>query len=209
MKIWRMIGKFLFALLVGVCIFSFAKFLYFTELLDIQKIVLREGIFEVLDRDNEFEVDKLKNKPFDIVVRFYRQGDINYSSLFSDSGLTSGKVPYTIVIDLKDHKNEVIKTEIKQNSFMPAGGYTNAYFEWTLMQFNAKRGEKYRIRITFKSDFKDFDKMKKEIYVEQHYDHPAKPFWHLFQRVFLIMFIITFIPILIIGLLHLRRKART
>lgn len=206
MKTWKTIMKIIFGLLVTVCIFSFAKFLYLTELLDIQKIVLREGTFEVIDVDNEFEFGKLKNKPFNIVVRFYKNGGINYSSLFSASGLVSGKVPYAISIDLRDHNNDVLKKEIKQNSFMPAGGYTNEYFDWKLLQFDAKRGEKYKVNIIFRSDFKDFDKMRKELYVEQDYDSPSAVWWLVLQRVYLIVFIVTFVSSLIISLLFWRQN---
>ncbi len=203
MKTWKTIGKIFFGLLITVCIFAFAKFLYFTELLDIQKIVLKEGTFKVSDIDNEFEFDKLKNKPFDIVVRFYKQADIRYSILFS------GKVPYVIDIELKDYRNEVVKRGIiNQDSRMPKA-YTNEYFEWTLMQFDAKKGEKYKVKIYFNSAFKDYDKLRKEIYVEQYYDHPSAVWWLFFQRVYLIVFVITFIPILIISLFYWRGKRAT
>ncbi|MCL5421811.1 MAG: hypothetical protein M1461_04995 [Nitrospirae bacterium] len=202
MKAWKIIGRILFALLVAVCIFSFAKFLFFTGLLDIQKIVLREGIFKVSNIDNEFEFDKLKNKPFDIVVRFYKQADVRYSILFS------GKVPYEIDIELRDYRNEIVKRGIiNQDSRMPKA-YTNEYFEWTLMQFDAKKGDKYKVKINFNSAFKDYDKLRKEIYVEQYYDHPSAVWWLFFQRVDLIVFLITFIAILIIGLFYWRGRQR-
>lgn len=198
----KIIGKIIFGLLITICTLSFALFLYFTELLDIQKIVLKEGIFKVIDEEHEFEFDKLRNKPFDIIVRFYKGEGTNYSSLFSD------QVPYAIDIELRDHKNGVIKRDtFAHGNFMPKS-FTNKYFEWTLMQFNAQKGGKYKVKFIFNSDYKQFDTMKKEFYVQQYYDPPSKPWWHLFQLIFLIIFVITFLPILIISLLYWRRKRR-
>lgn len=142
----------------------------------------------------------MKNKPFNIIVRFYKQAGINYSSLFS------GQVPYGIGIVLKDHKGDLIKKESKRNTMTPAGGYTNEYFDWTLLQFDAKRGEKYKVKIEFNSDFKDFDKMRKELYVEQDYDSPSAVWWLVLRRVYLIVFIVTFVSSLIISLLFWRQN---
>lgn len=202
MKAWKIIGRIFFGLLVAVCIFSFVRFLSFTELLNIQKIVLRQGTFKVIDVDNEFEFGKLKNKLFNIVVRFYKQTGIDYPSLFS------GHVPYEISIVLRDHKGSLLRQEITRNTMTPAGGYTNEDFDWPLLQFNAKRGEKYKVNIIFRSNFKDFDAMRKDIYVEQDYDPPSAVWWFFFKRVYLIVFIITFIPVLIISLIYWQMKKR-
>lgn len=154
----------------------------------------------MINEKNEFEFDKLKNKPFDVIVRFYKQEGINYVGLFS------GKVDYAIQTELKNHKNRVIKRNtIEPGNFMPKG-FTNEYFEWTLMRFDANQWEKYKVKIIFDSGFNDFDTMKKEIYLEQHYDRPSAVWWFALRPFFLIIFIITFIPILIMGLISWRRK---
>lgn len=205
MKMLKIIGKTVFALLIIVCLLSLAYLLYFTELLNIQKVVLKEGRFDVINREYEFEFSNLRNKMFNTVMRFYREQGTEYSNY---SSLFSGEVPYTIDIELKDQENKIIKKDtINQNSSIPAS-HGNEYFEWTLMQFNAKKGEKYKVRILFNSDKKAFDEMKKEIYIQQDYDYAAKPFWYLFQRTFLIIFIATLMPALIVGVILWRKKKK-
>lgn len=204
MNTWKIIKESVLGLLITVCFLSFALFLYFTELLNIQKVSLKEGVFAVINQKNEFEFGDLRNKSFNIVMRFYREEGSDYSRY---SSLFSGEVPYAFDIELKDQENKIIKKDTFNRNSISAG-HGNEYFEWTLMRFNAEKGEKYKVKIVFSSDNKNYDSMKKEIYVQQDYDYAAKPFWYLFQRVFLVVFIATLLPILIIGLIYWRENAK-
>lgn len=205
MSTWEIIKKSVLGLLITVCFLSFALFLYFTELLDIQKISLKEGIFTVINKENEFEFGNPRNKLFNIVVRFYREQGSDYSSY---SSLFSGQVPYTIDIELKDQENKIIKKDTFNRNSISAG-HGNEYFEWTLMRFNAEKGRIYKVKVFFVSDNKDFDAMKKEVYVQQDYDYAAKPFWYLFKHVFLVVFIVTLLPTLVIGFIMWRKKKKS
>ena len=204
MNTWKIIKESVLGLLITVCFLSFALFLYFTELLNIQKVSLKEGVFAVINQKNEFEFGDLRNKSFNIVMRFYREEGSDYSRY---SSLFSGEVPYAFDIELKDQENKIIKKDTFNRNSISAG-HGNEYFEWTLMRFNAEKGEKYKVKIVFSSDNKNYDIMEKEIYVQQDYDYAAKPFWYLFQRVFLVVFIATLLPILIIGLIYWRENAK-
>ena len=200
--IFKIIKKILFGLLIAVCLLSFGIFIYFTELLDIQYVVLKKGSFNLMDKENEFEFGNLRNKMFDIIIKFYKEKDTDYSNLFL------GQIPYTINIMLKDRNNMIIKRNaIGSDNTMPKS-LSNDYFEWTLMHFQAERGKKYKVSVYFSSDYKNFDTMEKEIYVEQHYDHPSAPLWGLFQRGFFIIFLITLILNLLIAFIILKKHGR-
>lgn len=200
MKIWKIIWKIVFGLLLIVCLLSLVYFLWFTNLLDIQKVSLKEGRFDMINKENEFEFGNLRNKLFNIVLRFYKEEGTDYS------GLYSGEVPYAIDIELRDEGNKSIRKEVKKSSFMPAGSYGDKYFQWTLVQFDAEKGKKYKVKIVFSSDNKNYDAMKKEIFVQQDYDYASMPYWYLFQRVFLVVFIATLVPVLITGFIMWRKK---
>lgn len=146
--------------LIILCIVFLIPVLHFNNLLAIHKVVVHEGIFNITKNANDYVFDNLRSYTYNIFLRFYKDKDVNYSNLFME------KVPYIVEIELIDSKNNVIKKEtINQNSRIQ-GGFANDYFEWRLMFFLAKRGERYRLRIICNSDFEPFDTMKKTIYVE-------------------------------------------
>jgi len=87
-----------------------------------------------------------------------------------------------------------------------SGRIAQDYFEWRLLSFDSERGKKYKFKMTFKSNDMRFDQVKKEIYIEEDYDYAALPWWALFRLIFLSIFIVTFIPLLIIGILSVRKR---
>lgn len=191
--------------LIALSILSLIPVLHFNNLLDIHRVIIRDGIFSITNKDTKLSFGKLRSDTYNLFLRFYPDEAM---TAIDHSNLAREKVPYSIDVELMDSKNNIVKREvINQNSRIQSSG-GNGYFEWRLMFFLAERGEQYRLRITYNSDFEPFDNMRKTIYVETPYDYASLPFWHLFRMGFFIIFLITFIPSVIIAIVLYKRTGR-
>jgi hypothetical protein len=102
---------------------------------------------------------------------------------------THGK--YNVVAHIIDKEESIVESAtINDGSKLP-GGWSQGYEEWFLITFLAKVSHSYKLRITFWTDDDFFDKLTKEIYLEQSYDYAALPWWHLFQTTSLVIFVVT------------------
>ncbi len=199
MTITRVVKIIIFILLIVVCLSSFVLYIYHTNKLDIKKISLKTGIFELSNKAYEFNFNGLTGDGYNVALKFYHDKDIDFSEL------AENKIQYTINAELRDIENNLLKSDvINQNSRIHESG-SQEYLAWYFLPFSAERWKKYKLKVDFQSDNKFFDKMAKEIYVEEIYDSASAPWWTLLQRISLIVFIITLLPILIIGLLWLKK----
>ena len=200
-RIFKIIAYYIW---ITICFLSLFLGLFYTYLLDIEKVILKEGIFELINRTYEFDIKGATNDKYYIFLRFYRQKDIVFY------GLSEGKIKYSIDLELTDENNNLIKIEAIDETSLRSGRIAQDYFEWRLLSFDSEKGKKYKFKMTFKNNDIRFDQVKKEIYIEEDYDYAALPWWALFRLIFLSIFIVTFIPLLIIVILLVRkRRARS
>ena len=148
MKIWKIIWKIVFGLLLIVCLLSLVYFLWFTNLLDIQKVSLKEGRFDMINKENEFEFGNLRNKLFNIVLRFYKEEGTDYS------GLYSGEVPYAIDIELRDEGNKSIRKEVKKVALCQREVMGINIFSGHWCNLMRKRGKSIKLKLSFQATIK-------------------------------------------------------
>ena len=203
MTIAKGIKTVIFILLIMACSFSFISYAYFTNKLNIKKVIFKKGIFELSNKAYEFNLDGLTSDDYNVALKFYHDKDIDFSEL------AENKIQYTINTELRDVENNLLKSDvINQNSRIHEGG-SQEYLVWYFLPFSAERWKKYKLKMEFQSDNKFFDKMAKEIYIEEIYDFASAPWWALFQRISLTVFIITLLPLLLISLIYwLKKKKR-
>ena len=199
MTITRAVKIIIFILLIAVCLFSFVLYKYHTNKLDIKTISLKKGVFDLSNRVYEFSFNGLENGRYNIVLKLFRERNIDFSML------AERKIKYAINIELRDIENNLLKSDSSTQDSKIHEGWANEYVELYFMPFIGEMEQKYSLKIAFQSDNDFFDKMTKEIYVEEIYDSASAPWWALLQRISLIVFIITLLPILIIGFLWLKK----
>lgn len=190
-------------LLLIICLFSIFLYLYFTYKLDIKKIILKQGVFNLSNTTYEFDFDKLTHDRYNVILRFYNHKKIDPDFVFN---LLSKKVKYLINVEVRDRKGNLIKEGAITPDGRTSGGGSQEYFDWHLFFFIGERAQEYNLRLLLQSNEAFFDKVEKEIYIEEDYDYASAPWWGLFQRIFLITCIITLLPILIIGFIWLKKK---
>lgn len=200
MKIRKTILIFALILLSIVSLFSFVSYLYYSGRLNIQKVVLKSGVFDLSNKGYEFSFSNLKECKHNIILRFFREKENDSNTKYRDG--------YTINAELRDQYNNLLMSNsINRNGRVPER-WSQEMFERYLISFNAEKGKKYKFKILFKSSDPFFNKVAKEIYVREDYDSAAMPWWYLFRLIFLIVFIFTLLPVLIIGVMLWRKKGK-
>jgi hypothetical protein len=190
-------------ILLCICVLSFSSFIYFTSKLDIKKVLLKEGAFELSDRTDEFNFYNPATGRYNVIIRFLHPTPVNND--FVDR-LIKKKVKYTVNVELRSKENKLIKAEtVNQDTRIQSVG-SQKYFEWYLLSFDGEKGEKYNVKIAFQSDDAFFNKVGKEIYVEEDFDHAAAIYWTLFKFISLMIFILSILTLLILGFLSLRKR---
>ena len=203
MTITRAVKIMILILLIVACLSSFVLYIYHANKLDIKKISLKAGIFDLSNKVYEFSFNGLKNGRHNIVLKLFRERNIDFSIL------AERKIKYTIKLELRDIKNNLLKSDVITQDSKIHEGWSNEYVELYFLPFIGEKRQKYSLKIAFQSDNDFFDKLTKEIYVEEIYDSASAPWWALFRRISLIVFISTFFPLLIISLIYwLKKKKR-
>ena len=201
----KVIKMTLFSLLIIGCIFSLISYMYFTDALDIERVMLKRDILKIVRETYDFNVNKLNNKTYNVVLKFLVRNELESSALRKKMFMVG---EYNVNVQLMDGKGDIIKSENLSDGSKMAGGWSQRCVEWILLRFEAKKRQNYMLKITFQSNDNFFDGPIKEIYLEEDYDYAALPWWRLFQYASLIIFVITLVPILIIWFLWLRNKKR-
>lgn len=200
MKIRKTILIFALILFSIVCLFSFVSYLYYSSRLNIQKIVLKSGIFDLSNKGYDFSFSNLKGHKYNIILKYFREKENDSNTKYRDG--------YTINVELRDQYNNLLMSNSIDRNGIVSESWSRKVFERYLISFNAEKGKNYKFKILFKSSDPFFDKVAKEIYVQEDYDYAALPWWQLFRVIFLIAFILTLIPVLIIGIILWRKKEK-
>jgi len=187
------------------CVISILFYIHISFLLDIQRIDLKKGAFPLKDNTYEFDFVSPSNDKYNAILRFYHQRNQDFINRSAEDKINFTINAELITLDGDVYDKLIRSANLDQNSDIPGGG-SQDYFEWYILSSYLNKGEKYRLRITFRSDEVFFTKMTKEIYIEEDYDIPSAVWWHLFRMVFLIIFVITLIIILIISISRLKRR---
>lgn len=179
----------LLIILLIICSISLICYLHFTNKLDIDKIVLKkQDSFKISNVTYEFNLDQLRNKAYNVVLKYLTNNETDAIAL-RERRDTPGK--YNIVVHIRDKKGNIIQGATISGGSKFHSGWSQDYEEWFLITFLAKASHSYKLQITFWSDDDFFDKLTKEIYVEQDYDPAALPWWDLFRTASLVIFVVT------------------
>ena len=193
MKIDRIILTVTLIGLAIVCAFSFTMYINFSRLLDIPRETLKSGAFDLSHKTYQFTFTTPKEARYNVIIRFVLENE--------GDPIGKYKVPHTIIAELRDNDYNLLRTTfVDQNSRIPQS-WSNKEFERYFLSFNAKKKQTFKLKMTFHSNNELLNKIRKEIYIEKDYDYAAKPWWKVFQIVFLIVFATTLLAILIIGLI--------
>ena len=199
-RLSRIIGL---SIVLCICVLFFSSFIYFSSKLDIKKAVLKEGAFELSDKSYEFDIRRLATGRYNVIIRFLHPTPVDND--FIDR-LIKKEVKYTVNVELRSKDNKLVKAEfVDQDTGIPSVG-SQKYFEWYLLSFDAEKGREYNVKITFRSDDAFFNKVGKEIYAEEDFDHAAAIYWTLFKFISLMIFILSILTLLILGFLSLRKR---
>lgn len=190
---------FIIILLIGSLI-AFVGYLYLGDNTNIQVVELKKGVFEITNKTQVLELNNLKsNTKYNIVLRFYRDANIDISRLIDSKSI------YSIQTELIDINNNITdKIEFNQNNQAP-GSYTNDYFEWHVVSFTYNNNIA-RMKLILTGNDKFFDNMKKEIFIEKLYDPAAMPFLIFVKKVLLVVSILLFVFAGLLWSLKLSRR---
>ena len=192
--------------LAVVCSLSLILFIYFTDVLDIEKISLKSGVFRLINNNYEFELEDLQDITYNVVLEFL-PGNADEFHKIMEKWSTRNK--YIIYVELYDEKGKIINSDKLDERKKMSGSYSVKSVSWDLLRFNLERQRKYLLRIKFQSNDIFFDKLAKEIYVEEDFDYASGPWCGVLQAVFFVLFIATLLPILLITLIYwLKRRKK-
>lgn len=209
-----MIRKLLFIFftvgLTVVCLYSLYAIITMTEYLNIDKVMLKEGIFDIVGKTYEFNFDNLGNKEYNVMMECIHPSpqDERYSS-FTNNIFWKG-INLSADIELLDSHNTVLKKERmvpgSQHRIL-VEGFVSESFALIIFKFSAKRGENYSLKIAFREGDEIINKLFKKIYVIKNYDSASVPGVGLFLVIFIIIFLVSSLILLKI-VLNWRRKKR-
>ena len=176
-------------MLLVVCGISLVCYVQFTSKLNIKRFVLKEqSSFKITNEAFEFRLNKLREKNYVVVLKFVTVNESDVNTL-KKLMYTTGK--YNVTSQIIDEQGHIVKSETINDGGKMSGGWSQEYVEWFLIRFPSDEKQNYKVQISFQGNDNIFDKLPKEIYLTQQYDSASLPWWHLLQRVFLIIFVIS------------------
>lgn len=192
--------------LLLLCSVSLIQVVYFTYKLDIDRVSLKRGVFKIIDQDLEFAAKELQNPTYNLVLEFYPKSEVEYERILESQYRKNG---FGVLTQLIDCKGRVVKSNQIIGGEAMSGGGSRESISWDLLTFNPESRGEYGIRIEFHSNGVHFDEAEKEIYLEEDHDYASAPWFFLLQRVFLILFIATLLPILLAIFFYWKKKWQT
>jgi hypothetical protein len=183
--------KLIYIFLILLSIISLINYFYFTNKLDIEKVILKQqSIFKITNETFEFKLNNLNNKRYKIAINYIGSNESDVVALKKRMFMPD---EYNIISQVWDEKGDVVKSFSINDGSKMSGGWSNEDVEWIILDFVAYAGNSYKLRITFQSKDDFFNKLNKEIYLIEDYDSASSPWWYLFQRISLIFIILSFV----------------
>ncbi|HWR58348.1 MAG TPA: hypothetical protein VN328_05620 [Thermodesulfovibrionales bacterium] len=200
MRIGRMVLTATLTISTIICGFSLIMYMNFSRLLDIPKQVLKSGTFDLSDKAYEFTFSVPKEARYNIVLKFFleRQND----------PITEYRSGYTVDTEIRDKNDKFLTHKVVDQNSRIHESWSNEEYRRDVLSFNAEKKQIFKLIIAFQNENDLLNRLNKEIYIEKDYDPASKPWWMLFQRGFLIIFVITLISVLIIGVILWKRKGK-
>ena len=193
------------AFLSILCAFSLAIGIYYTSLSHIHKISITRGAFDIIGKTAEFDLTGMKNgTEYDVIMRFYYPRPID-DKFRNFKGRTIEGSNYTAEIEAVED-NRIIKKETLLPDSHKTKTWGADYFELYLIDITGKRKQPASVRATFFSEDALFNKLEKELYIEEQYDHAALPYWLLIVLFSFAVSLFSFILLSIIGIVIWRKK---
>ncbi len=188
-----------------LCGLSLAIGIYYTSLSNIHKITITRGVFDIVGKTAEFNLNSMKNgTEYDVIMRFYYPWPID--DRFKEfKGRTIEGSNYTAEIEAIED-NRIIKKESLLLDSHKTKTWGADYFELYLIDITGKRKHPPSLRATFFSEDVLFNKLEKELYIEEQFDHAARPYWLLIALVSFAISFLSFIVLSIIGIVMWRKK---
>ena len=193
-------------ILLLLCSLSLILFFYFTYLLDIDRVSLKQGFFNISNNKYEFKLKELQHTTYNLILEFFTKGKDEYEKIRRSEDIKNN---FWILTQLIDNEGNVIKSGKLISGDIISGGGSRESLYWDLFGFKAEKKGKYNLRIQLQSKDNFFDKIEKEIYLEEYYDYASLPWWVLFQRIFLILFITTLLLIILIYTRYWLKKRKS
>lgn len=192
-------------LIILVFLLSLFYFYRSSNLLDIDKYSMKKGTFNLNNQKIVLSFKKFSDRRHKVCLNFFPKNQKEQLGL-GDS--VQRKNNFSININLLSVNNRIIKSNSINNFYSLSGEGINS---WILLSFIPYKNEKkYLLEIEFKSNDHLFNKINKEILIQEDYDTAARPFMVLIKNVSLITLIITsFILLLFIINFIIKRKEKT
>jgi hypothetical protein len=182
--------KLIYIILILLSIISLVNYFYFTSKLNIEKVVLKQqSVFKITNETLEFKLNNLNNKHYKIAINYLSSNDSDIVTLKKRMFMPD---EYNIISQVWNERGNLVKSFSIDDGSKMHGGWSNEDVEWVILDFVAHSGNSYKFRITFQSKDDFFNKLNKEIYLIEDYDSASAPWWYLFQRISLIMIILSF-----------------
>lgn len=206
----KLLFNFIAVSLTVVCLYSLYAIITMAEYLNIDRVMLKEGVFDIVGKTHEFIFDNLGSKEYNVMMECFHPSpqDERYSS-FTSNVFWKG-INLSADIELLDSHNAVLKKEMmvpgSQHRIL-VEGFTSESFALIIFKFDAKRGENYSLRIAFREGDEIINKLFKKIYIIKNFDSASVPGVGLFLVIFIIVFLVSSLILLKI-VLNWRRKKR-
>ena len=191
------------AITVSLFILSLGIFFLTSYGLHIQRLVLKNDLFDHTTKPYEFVFDQLNNGRYRVKLKLLKDEGTNNSGVFEN------RVNFEIGIRLTDAKNNLVVEKVINKDSKSLTGYTRDFIEMTLFSFEARRNEKYRLKISFVSNEGYFDLFLRKsnvLFVEEDYDPAAMPWLHFMHFISKVMSAISFLISMLLVYLIMKKK---
>lgn len=191
-------------IITAVFAFSIVCYMHYSSKLNIKRVVLKgKGNYKIINETNDIRIGKLNNSAYNVVLKFLIKNKAEAASL-NDVMYAIGK--YRVTSTIKDKNGTILESTTIDNGSNMQSGRTNDCIEWYLIKFNADEKHDYNLNIHFESNENLFDSLPKELYVIEDYDYASLPWWHLLQRVSLVISISLFVLLITLIVLSIQKK---
>lgn len=192
------------AVTLSLFFFSLAIFFLTSYGSRIQRIVLKNDLFDKSAKSYDFIVDQLGDGRYRVKLKLLKTAGTN------ESGVFENRINFEIGVRLTDSKDNLVIRKVINKDSNAFTSFTRDYIEMTLFSFNAKRHEKYRLEVSFASSEGFFDlflKRSNVLLIEEAYDPAAMPWLYFINFISKGMLIATFLLSVLLMVLILKKKA--
>ncbi len=192
----------LFTFISIICISSLFLYIETANYLDIEKIIIIQGKFNISENQYNFSFKTKVSEKYNLILTIHKDIYDDYEAFRNKLE----KLDILIDIFLKDSSGFITKKSITQKNLSFCHYFEE--FSLCLLAIDAVKDKEYFIQVHFKFNTDYYDRRPKALFIQRDYDFAAIPWAMDFKKILFVIFVISLIFVVAMILYYFVNKRR-